>query len=64
MTRGWVHTVYRQGIWIKEIDGEGQMLSHEKDEGGRRASERRIVRTTRRRATGVVPASWRFGAGE
>lgn len=28
MSRGWVHTVYKDGIWINEIEGEGQTSSH------------------------------------
>jgi Uncharacterized protein conserved in bacteria (DUF2188) len=28
VSRGWVHTVYRSGIWVNEIEGEGQLSSH------------------------------------
>lgn len=28
MARGWVHTVHRNGVWVNEIEGEGQMSSH------------------------------------
>lgn len=28
MSRGWIHTVYSGGIWINQIEGEGQLSSH------------------------------------
>lgn len=28
MARGWVHTVHRDGLWVNEIEGEGQISSH------------------------------------
>jgi hypothetical protein len=28
MARGWVHTVHRDGRWVNEIEGEGQISSH------------------------------------
>lgn len=28
MGRGWVHTVYKSGMWNNEIEGEGQISSH------------------------------------
>jgi hypothetical protein len=27
MARGWVHTVYRGGVWVNEIEGSPQALS-------------------------------------
>jgi len=28
LSRGWVHTVYRGGIWVNEVEGNGQLSSH------------------------------------
>lgn len=28
MARGWVHAVHRDGMWVNEIEGEGQISSH------------------------------------
>ncbi len=28
MSRGWIHTVYKNDIWVNEIEGEGQISSH------------------------------------
>jgi hypothetical protein len=28
MARGWVHTVYRAGIWINEVEGEGRLSTY------------------------------------
>jgi hypothetical protein len=46
MARGWVHTVYKGGNWVNEVEGEGQLSSHAtKDEavaaGRREAISRR-----------------------
>ncbi|HEY2715592.1 MAG TPA: DUF2188 domain-containing protein [Solirubrobacterales bacterium] len=29
MAHGWLHTVYREGQWINEIEGGGPMTKHE-----------------------------------
>lgn len=45
MARGWIHTVHRNGIWINEIEGEGEATRHStKDEAvdrGRALARRR-----------------------
>jgi len=45
MTRGWVHTVHRDGTWINEIEEEGELSRHPtKDEAvsaGREAARSR-----------------------
>jgi Uncharacterized protein conserved in bacteria (DUF2188) len=28
MARGWVHTVHREGFWINEVEGGGQISRH------------------------------------
>jgi hypothetical protein len=28
MARGWVHTVHRNGMWINELEGEGELSRH------------------------------------
>lgn len=28
MARGWIHTIYKAGTWVNEIENEGQLSSH------------------------------------
>jgi uncharacterized protein DUF2188 len=28
LSRGWIHTVHKNGVWVNEVEGEGQMSSH------------------------------------
>jgi hypothetical protein len=28
MARGWIHTVYKAGAWINELEGAGHLSSH------------------------------------
>ena len=45
MSRGWVHTVHRNGIWVNEIEGEGQISSHAtKDEAVAAGRQEAIAR--------------------
>ena len=45
MARSWIHTVHKNGAWINEVEGEGQLSSHQtKDEAveaGRAAARAR-----------------------
>lgn len=48
MARGWVHTVYKGGIWVNEIEGQGQLSSH--------ATKEEAVAAGRREAIARVPS--------
>lgn len=45
MARGWVHTVHKNGVWINEIEGEGEISQHQTKEeavdAGREAARAR-----------------------
>lgn len=45
MARGWIHTVYKNDIWVNEVEGEGQISSHvtkeEAVDAGREAARSR-----------------------
>lgn len=32
MSRGWVHTVHRDGVWINEVEGGGELSRHDTKE--------------------------------
>ena len=44
MARGWVHTIYRDGQWINEIEGQGALR------GGKFARKTEAVEAARKRA--------------
>ena len=29
MAKGWLHTVYRDGFWVNEVEGGGALTKHE-----------------------------------
>jgi hypothetical protein len=43
MARGWVHTVHKGGIWVNEIEGEGQLSSHATKEEAVEAGRREAI---------------------
>ena len=46
MSRGWIHTVHKNGLWVNEVEGEGQMSSHRTKEEAV-AAERETARARR-----------------
>lgn len=45
MARGWVHTVHKEGIWVVEVEDEGELSRHQTKEeavlAGREAARAR-----------------------
>jgi Uncharacterized protein conserved in bacteria (DUF2188) len=47
MARGWIHTVYKAGIWVNEAEDEGRLSSHAtKDEAVAAGRREAIARRT------------------
>lgn len=65
MSRGWVHTVYRGGIWVNEIEGEGQLSSHvtkqEAVAAGREAARARRTEHVIHNADGTIAERNSYG---
>lgn len=66
MSRGWIHTVYKNSIWVNEIEGEGQISSHvtkqEAVAAGREAAQTRRTEHVIHHTDGTIAERNSYGS--
>ena len=65
MARGWVHTVHKEGVWVNEVEGEGELSRHNTKEeavsAGREAARARSTEHVIHHVDGTIAERNSYG---